>query len=86
MHTVELLNEALAVAERLGYKIRHEWLGGSGGGACEFARQRWIFVDLALNPVEQLDQVAGALQSDPAIYTIDLSRPMRRLLGIRKSA
>lgn len=86
MHTVELLEQALSVAEGLGYKIRQEWLGGTGGGACEFAGQKWIFVDLALNAIEQLDQVTDALQSDPAIYTINLPPPMRSLLGVRKSA
>jgi hypothetical protein len=86
MHTVELLEQAFAVAERLGYKIRQEWLGGAGGGACEFAGQKWIFVDLALNAIEQLDQVTDALQNDPAIYTIHLSPPLRNVLGIRKSA
>jgi len=86
MHTVELLEQAFFVAEGLGYKIRQEWLGGTGGGACEFAGQKWIFVDLALNAIEQLDQVTDALQNDPAIYTTNLSPPLRNLLGIRKSA
>jgi len=86
MHTVEFLEQALSVAEGLGYKIRQEWLGGTGGGACEFAGQKWIFVDLALSAIEQLDQVTDALQNDPAIYTIHLSPPMRNLLDIRKSA
>jgi len=58
MHTVELREQALALAEQLGYRIREEWLGGSGGGQCEFAGCRWIFVDLALNAEEQLEQVA----------------------------
>jgi hypothetical protein len=86
MHTVELLEQALAVAEQLGYHVRHEWLGGSGGGACEFAGKKWLFVDLARNPVEQLDQVAAALLADPAIYTVDLSPALRKLLGIRRTA
>jgi hypothetical protein len=86
MHTVELLEQALKVSEQLGYGIRHEWLGGSGGGACEFAGKKWIFVDLALNAVEQLDQVAKALLADPAIHTIPLSPQLRKLLGIRRSA
>ncbi len=86
MHTIELLDQALSVADQLGYRVRQEWLGGSGGGACEFAGQKCIFVDLALNAVEQLEQVTEALQADPAIYAVDLSTPMRELLGVRKSA
>ena len=85
MHTVELREQALAVAEQLGYRIREEWMGGSGGGYCEFAGRKWIFVDLALNAVEQLEQIAEALRSDPAVGTVTLSRPLRMLLGVRRS-
>jgi hypothetical protein len=81
MHTVELREQALALAEQLGYRIREEWLGGSGGGQCEFAGCRWIFVDLALNAQEQLEQVAEALRSDPAIHSLPLCAPLRKLLA-----
>ena len=86
MHTVELLEQSLELAEHMGYKIRQEWLGGSGGGACEFSGQKWIFVDLALNAVEQLDQVSSALRDDPGIYLVSLNPDLRRLLGVRQSA
>ena len=86
MHTVELLEHALSVAEQLGYRVRQEWLGGAGGGACEFAGRKWIFVDLALNAVEQLEQVRDALKADSTVYTLDLSPAMRKLLDIRRAA
>jgi len=86
MHTVELLEQTLATAERLGYKIRHEWLGGGGGGCCEIAGQKWVFVDLALNADEQLDQVVEGLQEDPAIFSVRLPDAIRDLLDVRKSA
>jgi hypothetical protein len=86
MHTVELLEQAQEVAEDLGYRVRHEWLGGNGGGACEFAGAKWIFVDLALNPVEQLHQIAQALRADPAIYLTTLSPELQHLLEIRRVA
>ena len=57
MHTVELREQALAVAEQLGYHIRQEWLGGSGGGQCEFAGRKWIFVDLALSAGNNLNRL-----------------------------
>jgi len=86
MHTVELLEEACGVAESLGYKIRQDWLGGSGGGACEFAGQKWIFIDLALNAIEQLEQVSDALRDDPNIYLANLSGPLQQVLDIRRAA
>lgn len=86
MHTVELLEEACRVAEYLGYQTRQEWLGGTGGGACEFAGKKWIFIDLALNSIEQLEQVTEALRSDPGVYTAALSAPLQSLLGMRRAA
>ncbi|MBC7854153.1 MAG: hypothetical protein IAF94_12025 [Pirellulaceae bacterium] len=51
MHTVEMLERLLALASQMGYVIRQEWLGGSGGGECQFGGRRYIFVDLALSVV-----------------------------------
>ena len=84
MHTVELLEKMKDLAERAGYTVRQEWLGGSGGGACEFAGRKWIFVDLALSVVEQLDQVTAALQDDPQVSSIPA--PMRQQLSLRRAA
>jgi hypothetical protein len=86
MHTVELLEEACEVAGSLGYLVRQEWLGGAGGGACEFAGRKWLFIDLALNAIEQLDQVIGALRNDPGIYQASLSAPLQQLLDVRRAA
>lgn len=86
MHTVELLNRTLEIAESLGYGIRLEYLGRGAGGACEIAGRRWLFVDLALNPIEQLDQVAEALRQDPRIFTIELPVPVRNCLGVHRAA
>jgi hypothetical protein len=86
MHTVEMLERLKELAEQAGYTIRHEWLGGSGGGKCEFAGRKWIFVDLSLSVVEQLDQVAAALKDDPAVWLLDLPVPVTRALGRRMAA
>ena len=86
MHTVEMLERMKELAEQAGYTIRHEWLGGSGGGKCEFAGRKWIFVDLSLSVVEQLDQVAAAIKDDPAVWLLDLPVPVTRALGRRMAA
>ncbi len=85
MHTVELLEAARLVAANLGYKIREEHLDG-GGGACTLNGQKWIFLDIAASTSEQLEQVAGALVGDTAIYSADLVPELANYLGIRKSA
>ena len=86
MHTVDLLDQALAVAAKCGYRLRQDWLGGSDGGGCEIKGQKWIFLDLALSPSEQLDVVVAALEHEPALYTLRLSSELSGLLRIRKSA
>jgi hypothetical protein len=86
MHTVELLDHAQRLAELLGFRVRQEWLGGSGGGVCEFAGQRWIFVDLAQSTVEQLDQVLQAVSEDPAVAIVPVHPALRRLLKQRAAA
>ena len=85
MHTVELLEEAVALAERAGYKLRHEWLGG-GGGACEVKGQKWIFLDLASDPLDQLDHVLEALRHDPNAVALPMPQALRDLIAVRRVA
>jgi len=80
MHTVELLEQSVNLAKRLGYRIRHEWLGGQGGGLCEFGGNRWIFVDLGQSTTEQLHQVANVLRDDPSIYIVKVPPDLQRYL------
>lgn len=86
MRTVELLEQAVSTAQDLGYLIRHEWLGGSSGGACEFGGRKWLFVDLALSPDEQLEQVCQVLRMDPGIYLVDISASLQRVLDAGRVA
>ena len=86
MHTVEMRERMIRVAEELGYTVRQEWLGGTGGGLCEFGGRRHIFLDLALSAVEQLDQLAGALAEDPAIHSLKLPAAMHPLVLHRRAA
>ncbi len=86
MHTVDVLEEAIRVCERLDYGIRHEWLGGSTGGSCEISGQKWMFVDLALSPLEQLDQIVQSLKFDPRVQQIPMSPHLSAILSVRKVA
>ncbi len=88
MHTVELLDQAIDSARRLGLQIRMEWLGGSGGGGCEIRGEKWIFIDLALNAEEQLATVLDALrqEADETVLPLPIQPNLQRLLEARKSA
>ena len=81
MHTVEKLENALARAKKLGYKVEQDWLDGCGGG-CEVAGQKWIYLDLALSTEEQLEQVLEVLSSHAMPKPVDVQAPA----AIRKSA
>jgi hypothetical protein len=82
MNSVELLAQATKVAEQMGYQVRQEWLGGVNSGGCEFAGRKWIFLDLALNAAEQLDQLTEVLCQDPVVHLVSLPPPLSKLWGI----
>ena len=86
MHTVEALEQALDLAERLGYEVRQEWLGGNGGGGCELNGQKVLFLDLALGPVDQLDQVLDTLCREPGIAALSMPNQLRELLSVHSGA
>jgi len=86
MHTIDLLALAVQVAKQAGYQIRHDWFGGTGGGGCEFGGQKWIFLDLALNPRERLDQIAGVLEADSSFAGLVLPAPLAQVWNYPKAA
>ena len=65
MHTVEMLEQALDLAKRLGYTIRQEGLAGRGGGGCELKGRKLFFLDLDLGPAEQLEEALETLRREP---------------------
>jgi hypothetical protein len=86
MHTVEILDQAIDLAKRLGYAIRQDSFAGCCGGACEVKGRKFLFLDLDLGPDEQLEQVIGALRSEPAATTLPMPRELGELLKVRKIA
>ncbi|MGA2034535.1 MAG: hypothetical protein ABSG68_19995 [Thermoguttaceae bacterium] len=88
MHTVELLACALDLAGRLGHQVRQEWLGGSGGGGCVLKGRKILFLDLALGPADQLDQVLCVLRYEPEAAGLPMPQELRAALQerTRKSA
>lgn len=83
MHTVELLDEALRVAGQFGYRVRQEWLGGNGGGGCEIRGRKWLFLDLAQGPEEQLEQVLEALRRESSMGQAAIPSMLRERLQRR---
>jgi len=86
MHTVELLQEALATARRLGYEVRQDWLGGDGGGHCLVRGRKWLLLDLAQSVGEQLEIVTDALRSEPDSLGAVTSPELAERLKVRSAA
>ncbi len=88
MHTVELLDQAIGLANRCGIVVRQDWFGGSAAGACEFQGRRWVFIDLSLSPREQLDQVLSGLNDVPHLIEVDNKVPpqLHTVLATRRAA
>lgn len=80
MHTVDLLQQVLALAKQLGYTVRMEDLGGEGGGICEFGGKRWLFVDLAASTIDQLRRSCDALRLDPQLVNQPFSAQLVSVL------
>ncbi|HRE99660.1 MAG TPA: hypothetical protein PLI18_04020 [Pirellulaceae bacterium] len=81
MHTLDLMEQAVEAARAMGYGVRREWLGGASGGRCEFGGRRWIFLDLSLNQLEQLDQLRDALATAPERFSVALGGTIEAFLG-----
>lgn len=86
MHTVELYERAKQFAKTLAYDVREENLGGVGGGACEVAGRKCLFVDVTLSAGEQLDQVLHALGRDPRIHVAPVPEELRSELFPQRRA
>ena len=80
--TIQQLDALILVAQENGYQIRYEYLGGAGGGLCEFGGRKWLFVDLALNAIETLEMVRTSLLSDPSIGV----NPIDAVIALRSAA
>lgn len=82
MHTVDLLEEALALAEKNGFSVRRQWLAEGLGGMCRIGGQRVLFINLSASSDEQLRQAIEALRSlNLSGGDLALSEPLKRLLA-----
>jgi hypothetical protein len=86
MHTVELLKEAVETAQRLGYEVRQDWLGGNGGGHCLVRGRKWLLLDVAQSADEQLNIVAEALRGEASGARGVTSKELARRIDVRNAA
>jgi hypothetical protein len=83
MSTMQQFDQLIEIAEQLGYRIRYDYFGGTGGGVCEFSGNKWLFLDLALTSTEQLEQLQKTLANEPLLATIDIAEDIKLDLSNR---
>lgn len=81
MNTLDVLEEALSLAERSGFEVRREWLEETTGGVCRIGSKWVLYVDLSLPIDEQLAQVVKSLNlTGQVLPDSNTSRTLSRLL------
>ncbi|MDD3469658.1 MAG: hypothetical protein PHE53_06715 [Thermoguttaceae bacterium] len=61
VYTPDLLQETLEIAKQADYAIRTECFDGNGCESCVLHGKKIIFVDLALSPPDQFEQMLRIL-------------------------
>lgn len=83
MSIIQQIDQLVDIAEQLGYRIRYDYFGGTGGGVCEFSGNKWLFLDLALSSAEQLDLLKITLANEPLLATVNVDKEIKRELSQR---
>ena len=80
--TLGLLQEALQLAQDLGYRVREEPLGDLPGGPCTVAGAKHVLLNLEHSVANRLDTLLRSLAADPRLA----AEPKSRLLEARLAA
>ncbi len=86
MHTVGLLAQAIKLAGQLGYTVRQEWIDCDTGGGCELRGRKYLFINLATTPSEQLETVLGVLRGELGESSDAILEQLRAAVDHRKIA
>ena len=86
MSIVQQFDELVEIAQQLGYKIRYDYFGGTGGGVCEYGGTKWLFIDLGMSTVDRLEKLQTILSIEPLLDTLRLSPQRQQLLGLGSRA
>jgi len=86
MHSVELLEHALTVAQKLGFLVREEYVGDIDGGSCVVRGQKMLFLDPMLSIPDRLRLVCEALAADSGLDRSSLSPQLAERVPLRKAA
>ena len=80
--TLGLLQEALQLAQDLGYRVREEPLDDLPGGPCTVSGSKHVLLNVEHTASDRLDVLLRALAADPRLA----AEPKSRLLESRLAA
>ena len=83
MSTIEQIDQLIEIAHQLGYRVRYDYFGGTGGGVCEFSGSKFLYMDLALTSTEQLEVLQKALSNEPLLSTVNADETLKQDLSRR---
>ena len=86
MHHVELLEQALSVARKLGFLVREEYVGDIDGGSCVVRGQKMLFLDPQLSIPDRLVIVCEALAAEEQQDRSNLPDELAQRLIVRRAA
>ena len=86
MSVVEQFEQLIEIAQQMGYRIRYDYFGGTGGGICEYGGNKWMLIDLGMSSVERLEKLQSELADEPLIGTLGLSNQQQQVLGWHSKA
>ena len=86
MHHVELLEQALTVARKLGFLVREEYVGDIDGGSCVVRGQKMLFLDPQLSIPDRLVIVCEALAAEEQLDRSNLPEELAQRLIVRRAA
>lgn len=86
MHHVELLEHALAVARKIGFLVREEYVGDIDGGSCVVRGQKMLFLDPQLSIPDRLAIVCEALAAEEQLDQSNLPDELAQRLIVRRRA
>ncbi|HEY3243101.1 MAG TPA: hypothetical protein VGM03_07095 [Phycisphaerae bacterium] len=81
-----VLDDLIALAERVGIEVRREPLGGAGGGLCRLKGRRVLFLDYSADLATQIEQCLSALAQVPEVDSVFVLPDLRARIDAYRQA
>ncbi len=84
MDALAQIDTIIEILTRFGVEIRHERLGGDGGGLCRMRGRNVMFIDDDADPATRLERCVAGLAALPQADAVFLPSDLRELVDVAK--